>query len=103
VFRIDHRRMRGLASRGAEPVPTHVFLGQRRMLDGRGLFYAQAAAACRWLLLAEGGRHAPAVRAALAGWYGGGPEAGVEESTGMTAEALGRRIRAFAAETVKGP
>ncbi len=96
VFRIDHGRMADLGRRPTESVPTQVFLGQRRMLDGRGFFYAQSAAACRWLLQAEGGRHAEALRRALAGWYGGGPEVDLPELLGIPADDLGERIRAFA-------
>jgi hypothetical protein len=56
VLTMPQAEFRGLADEPAVEVPHRWVLGRRRRLSETNLFYAQSAAACHWMLRADGGK-----------------------------------------------
>ncbi len=87
---------------GAPAIPSTVVLGRTYQATGRHLFYAQSAAACRYLYHAEGGKHRAALLDYVVAYYNGDADAlDVRKAFGMDAGELGRRAVEYAATELR--
>lgn len=96
LFDLRYRSLNALDARPVAPVPVPLKLGYYQQADGRTLFYAQSAAAARYLFEAQDGRHRQALLEYLTAFYTG-DVAGldVEEAFGMEVDELGAAIVAW--------
>jgi hypothetical protein len=101
LFAHSYDSSRALLGGPTVAVPLVLRPGSTAQLDGMGRFYAQAAAAARYLFEADGGRHRRALLEALVAHYRG-DRAGCEVAprVGLSAAELGARIEAWSREQV---
>jgi hypothetical protein len=82
--------------KGEAPTASAWMLGARRVIDARQMYYCQAAATCAYLFHADEGKHRKALLEYLRAYYTGKGERNVSKAFGVSHEALGERVQAFA-------
>tara|TARA_R110002096_G_scaffold22558_4_gene72427 strand:- start:2092 stop:4842 length:2751 start_codon:yes stop_codon:yes gene_type:complete len=103
VFRTSRFSFEKIGKLPEAAVPLSWRIGWKSQLSETNFFYAQSAAACTYLFLAEDGRHREALIDYLVDYYTGQADGlDIEEAFGMSADELGDAAEAFAASVVHG-
>jgi hypothetical protein len=101
LYTLTHGAFAVLPKEMDTAVPLRWHVGAVLPVSAANLFYMQGAATCHYLFHAEGGKHRPALLDYLARHYTGACVAGeIEKVFGMSEIELGKRVVAWAKETV---
>lgn len=101
VYGLSHLDFSQMSFEGEPAIPSRCYLGLRHVVSARHMFYAQAAATCRFLFEAEGGRYRGALLDYVKAFYTNERAAlDVVASLGMTPDELGRAVVAWSRQTL---
>jgi hypothetical protein len=99
LYSMSHLRFSEMSFRGEPSIPSTCFLGLRHVVSARHMFYAQAAATCRYLFESEERRGR--LLAYLTAFYtNDGPGLDVERALGLGPQDLGREVVAWSRRTL---
>lgn len=101
LLTLTHGQFSALSDEPKLQVPFVRRLGFHRQISELRLFYDQAAAVCCYLFESDGGAHRGQLLDYLTAYYRGDPPS-IDVAFGMSADELGRRVRAWSQEKSRG-